>query len=83
MDCTLCLKPLKSNRGISGLCQPCSARNLMNTKWVTFGTLTNDSLLSTPVKKWLTDQANKNNLKLSEMVVAIIKDAYFEEIENV
>jgi hypothetical protein len=78
-NCKNCLNPLKSNRGKSGLCQPCSARNLMNTKWVTFGTLTNDRLLTNPVKKWLTDQANRNNLKLSEMVIAIIKDAYFED----
>ena len=75
-NCKNCLNPLKSNRGKSGLCQPCSARTMMNHRYAQSRYY---KLLAPDLKTWLVDQANRNNLRLSEVVMAIIKDAYFED----
>ena len=79
--CTNCGNELKSTRGKSTLCQPCSARDVMNNRWSKFGDLSNGALrfLDEDTKRWLLEQANENKVRLSVLVASIIKDAYAEE----
>ena len=79
--CTSCATELKSTRGKSTLCQPCSARKLMNNKWSEFGDTARGAMhfLDEDTKTWLLEQANENKVRLSVLVASIIKDAYIDE----
>ena len=82
--CSSCANELKSNRGKSNLCQPCSAREMMHKKWIKFGDTTNGAIhfLDVKTREWLMEQSNKNKVRLSVLVASIIKDAYYEEVSK-
>ena len=82
--CSNCSDELKSTRGKSTLCQPCSARNLMHKKWTEFGDTTNGAMrfLDEETRNWLLEQCDKNKVRLSVFVASIIKDAYYEEVND-
>lgn len=81
MKCKHCNKAVLESRNKSGLCQPCSARAMMNKKWSKLGDTANGAIrsLDTRTRDWLIKQADINKVRLSAMVASIIKDAYYEE----
>jgi len=79
MKCLTCEDELKSTRGKSGLCQPCSARELMNNKWSKRWVV---DYLDKDTKTWLLNQANSSKVRLSMLVAGIIKDAYYEDTQK-
>ena len=80
--CSNCSNELKSTRGKSNLCQPCSARNLMHSRWSKFGDTSKGAIrfLDVETREWVLEQCDKNKVRLSVFVASIIKDAYCEEV---
>ena len=76
-----CKNTVKTNRGKSGFCQPCSARILMNDRWSSKGDASKGAIrhLDSKCREWLLNQASTHKVKLSVLVASIIKDAYVEE----
>ena len=76
-----CKNTVKTSRGKSGYCQPCSARRLMNNKWATIGNPVQSSLRYCNQLEiaWLQNEALKHNVKVSVLIASIIRDAYYEE----
>lgn len=84
MKCYNCKDELKSIRGKSGLCQPCSARAVMHKRWGSLGDVSKGSLryLDVKTQRWLLNEANTNKVRLSVLVAGIIKDAYNDEMQQ-